>query len=94
MPVAAGRRGPRAAGALAGGALTRAARRPRPAQVRALVEENERLHADARRAAEQLEGRAMAAAACMVAGQGSDAERARLQVGAQGRAGLDRSAGG
>ena len=51
-------------------------------QVRALVEENERLHADARRAAEQLEGRAMAAAACMVAGQGSDSERARLQVGA------------
>ncbi|KIY93026.1 hypothetical protein MNEG_14937, partial [Monoraphidium neglectum] len=48
-------------------------------QVRALVDENERLHADARRAADQLQGRALAAAAGMVAGQGADAERARLQ---------------
>jgi hypothetical protein len=52
-----------------------------PQQVKALIEENERLHADARRAADLLEGRAMAAAASMVASRGGEAERARLQVG-------------
>lgn len=49
-------------------------------QVRVLVQENEELHSELQQAAQQLEGRSLAAAACMVAGQGGDMELARLQV--------------